>query len=256
MKKALVITILCALGAILQAQPSGMPRSHAVPPPTSYTINFESQHGESFSVFIDGDLQNRMPQSRVMVSNISDQTHEVVVILKRPVEKAAVIKIRPGERNINVKVNYDQRLGELYLFTPIHNRADADNDMVERLRAQNKLPKPVVIPPAPHHPAGHPVPNVRPVAEEELAGMVLRMKDQTFDSDRLALGKVIVASANLTALQIARLAETLDYSNSQVEFLKYSYAYCLDPENYYRTVDVLTFSSDKKKVMDYIASHK
>ena len=67
---------------------------------------------------------------------------------------------------------------------------------------------------------------------------------------------MIVASSNLPAKQIARLAETIDYSSSQVDFLKYAYSYCADKVNYYTTVDVLTFSSDKRKVLDYIATQK
>ena len=92
------------------------------------------------------------------------------------------------------------------------------------------------------------------VTEEDLVGMLLRMKGQPFDSDRLALGKVIVASSTLTAEQIGRLAATIDYSASQVEFLKYAFSYCADPQNYYKAIDVLTFNSDKRKVMDYIAT--
>jgi hypothetical protein len=99
-------------------------------------------------------------------------------------------------------------------------------------------------------------PEIRRATEEDVAAMVLRMKNQSFDSDRLALGKVIVASSNLTASQIARLAETIDFSSSQVEFLKYAYNYCIDKPNYYQTVDILTFRSDKKKVMDYIATQR
>ena len=92
------------------------------------------------------------------------------------------------------------------------------------------------------------------VTEEDLAAMVLRMKGQAFDSDRLALGKVIVASSRLTAKQIATLVSVLDFSASQVELLKYAYDYCADPQNYYKTLDVLTFNSDKQKVLDFIAT--
>lgn len=92
------------------------------------------------------------------------------------------------------------------------------------------------------------------VTEEDLAAMILRMRGQTFDSDRLALGKVIVASSHLTAEQTGRLVSTLDYSASQVELLKYAYTYCADPQNYYKAIDVLTFNGDKKKVLDFIAT--
>ena len=93
--------------------------------------------------------------------------------------------------------------------------------------------------------------------EEQVDSMVVRLKAQSFDSDRLALAKVIVASAaTLTADQIARLARVIDFSNSQVDFLKYAFHYCADPVNYTVAVDVLTFTSDKRKVLDYVAAQR
>ena len=86
--------------------------------------------------------------------------------------------------------------------------------------------------------------------------MAARMQAQSFDSDRLALGKVLVTSSSLTAAQIAYLARTLDYSQSQVEFLKYAYAYCSDKNNYSTTVDILTYRADRQKVLDYIATQR
>lgn len=245
MKRIAFSLILCLLCAIGVAQPA----------PHRHTVRFESQHGEAFSVFIDGELQNRMPQTRVMVSNVSPQAHEVIVVLKRPVEKAAVINIRPGEPNVMVNINYDRRLERLYLYTPAHNRAD----YVEPL-PDLKVPKPgAVVPPPPpgHHHDVVVVPQnvVVMYTEEQVDSMVVRLKGQSFDSDRLALAKVIVASAaTLNSAQIARLAQTIDFSNSRVDFLKYAYHYCIDPVNYTVAVNTLNFSSDKRKVLDYIAA--
>ena len=244
-KIGLLLTLL-ALCGVSMAQGIG------VPAPQRHTVRFESQHGEAFTVFIDGELQNRMPQTRVMVSNVSPQAHEVIVVLKRPTEKAAVINIRPGEPNVMVNVNYDRRLERLYLYTPAHNRADYVEPLPEL-----KVPKtyagqrPVVVV------VNEAVPQDTAViyTQEQVDSMVVRLKGQSFDSDRLALAKVIVASAaTLNAEQIARLAQTIDFSNSRVEFLKYAYHYCVDPVNYTVAVNTLTFSSDKRKVLDYIAA--
>ena len=244
MKRIAFSLFLCLLCAIGVAQPA----------PHRHTVRFESQHGESFSVFIDGELQNRMPQTRVMVNDVSPQTHEVIVVMKRPVEKAAVMSLRPGEPNVMVNINYDRRLERLYLYTPAHNRGD----YVEPL-PEIKVPKHGLVPPPP---PGHPhveVVDPRNVVvlytEEQVDSMVVRLKGQSFDSDRLALANVIVASAaTLNSAQIARLAQTIDFSNSRVEFLKYAYHYCLDPVNYTVAVNTLNFSSDKRKVLDYIAA--
>ncbi len=215
------------------------------------TVTFDSHRGESFSVYMDGDLMNRLPQGRVVVGDVSDRTHEVVVVLKRPAQKAAVLQLLPGEPMVMVNVVYDERTEVLSLYTPMQNRAESR--MVT-------IPKPakvdVVVPAV--TPEGVPVLlEVTPTAtEDDVTAMIGRLRGQSFDSDRLALAKVIVASSNLTASQIARLAEVIDYSSSQVEFLKYAYSYCADRENYYTTVDILTFSSDKRKVLDYIATQQ
>lgn len=139
------------------------------------------------------------------------------------------------------------------LYTPSYNRAESyveDRRMareeLKRMGLKPKLELAVDLDSSVN----------KPVTEEELQGMLQRMKGQPFDSDRLALAKVIVASSNLTAAQIGRLAESIDYSNSQVDFLKYAYAYCVDPTNYYNAVNVLTFSRDRKNVIDYIATQK
>lgn len=236
---------------IALAQPSQLPS------PTRYTVSFEANRGESFSVFIDGDLKNSMPQTRVMVNDVSDQTHEVIVVLKRPAQKAAVLSLRPGEPNVIVSVNYDERLEQLLLYTPSHNRGESYEE--EYLAFKQKAAAATsdgVQSGANAEASTEGSVKQKTITDEELLGMVQRMKTQPFDSDRLALGKVIVASSDLTAKQIARIAQTIDYSNSQVEFLKYAYHYCVDPANYYVTTDILTFSNDKRRVLDYIATQQ
>ena len=227
--------------------------AQGVPAPQRHTLSFESRNYETFTVFVDGTVQNRMPQSRVMVNDVSSQTHEVVVVLKSPEQKAAVLQLLPGEPVVTVYVDYDSRLERMTLYTPSYNLAEKERVDVmgfkEAVAAKGSERTNDGSVGADTTGEGPKV-----VTEEDLVGMLLRMKGQPFDSDRLALGKVIVASSTLTAEQIGRLASTIDYSASQVEFLKYAFSYCVDPQNYYKAIDVLTFNSDKRKVMDYIAT--
>ena len=247
MKRILLFaaTVLLSISAAT-AQPVGNHRPGA---PLRCNVSFESQHGEAFTVFIDGDMVNRMPQSRVMVSDVSDQTHEVVVVLKRPAEKAAVLMLRPGEANVTVNVNYDMRQELLYLYTPAYNRPGGEPP--SRRRAMDRpVPNGVAEDMLPVEPA------TRHATDEDVDLMVLQLKAQSFDSERLSLAKSLVSSALFTASQIARLGQTIDFSNSQVEFLKYAYLYCSDPRGYSRAIEILTFSSDRKKVTDYIATQQ
>ena len=252
MKRTVLALMLVLLGTVAAAQP----KLDGAPAPSHHNLTFSSQHGETFTVFIDGDQQNRMPQSRVMVNNVSSQTHEVVIVTKRPVEKAAVLSLRPGEPNVVVNINYDQRLEKLYLYTAAHNRAETAEALDQPQR--RRLERPTRAPMGVQHeaPLARPAHKPAPVNDDELNSMAARMQAQSFDSDRLALGKVLVTSSSLTAAQIAYLARTLDYSQSQVEFLKYAYAYCSDKNNYSTTVDILTYRADRQKVLDYIATQR
>lgn len=219
--------------------------SQGLPAVQRHTVNFESHNGETFTVFVDGDAVNRLPQSRVMVTDMSYQTHEIVVVTRYPEQKAAVLQLLPGEPVVTVYVDYDARLERLSLYTPSYNWAQG----VQRAQV-------VQVVQGVQGSIGTNDGERTLATEEDMAAMILRMKGQTFDSDRLALGKVIVVSSLLTAEQIGRLVSMLDYSASQVELLKYAYSYCADPQNYYKAIDILTFNSDKRKVMDYIATQE
>lgn len=248
MKKiALLLIALFTSQVVLQAQPG---KPGAVPPPTRFNVSFESQHGETFTVFLDGDQMNRMPQSRVMVNDISDQTHEVVVVLKRPAAKATVLQLRPGEANVTVNVNYDMRQEQLYLYTPAYNRPDGG------LQARNRRPARSVDESDDFDPLPVDDQPTRLATDDDVDMMVLQLKAQSFDNERLALAKTLVSSALFTSDQIARMGHTIDFSNSQVEFLKYAYQYCVDPREYSRAIEILTFNTDKKKVQDYIATQR
>ena len=221
MRKLIVsILMLLAFAATAVGQPG---RPGAVPPPARFNVSFESQHGETFTVFLDGDQVNSMPQSRVMVNDIGDQTHEVVVILKRPAAKAAVLQLRPGEPNVTVNVNYDMRQEQLYLYTPAYNRPDGDAERRYRREVRfDDVAADIVPLPRDHE--------LRQATDDDVDRMVLQLKGQSFDK--------------------------IDFSNSQVEFLKYAYQYCSDPRGYSVAVEILTFASDKKKVTDYIATQR
>lgn len=246
----LVVSMLCLQPVMAQSRNAQTLKQ--APPQEQHTLKFMSQHGETYSVYVDGDLKNRIPQGQVIVNDVSDKEHEVVVVMKRPVDKAAVLRLLPRDAIVIVNVSYDERLEYLYLYTPAHNRVDNTLEKENRrlFKAVSEQQS------ADESPVDSVQDTVPLVSEDVILDMVRRMKSQSFDSERLSLGKVMVASSALTAEQIGRLAATIDFSNSQVDFLKYAYSYCVDKANYYEALDVLTFSSDKKRVVDYIATLK
>ncbi len=251
MKKTLIVLVatLMAVGAVAQ-QVTVKNKPEA---PTRHSVSFEARQGETFVVYFDGELMNRMPRSRVQLDDVAVKSHEVVVVSKRPVEKAAVLYLTPRDEKVVVNVNYDSRLEQLYLYTPSHNRSDYEEGLRLALNGAkgDKADKLKLV--AVEDVAVDEVPEV---TDSVLVEILQQLRGQSFDSDRLALAKVLVTSYSLTARQIGRMTSTIDFSNSQVDFLKYAYVYCRDKGNYYDAVEVLTFSSDKRKVIDYIATQR
>ena len=76
-----------------------------------------------------------------------------------------------------------------------------------------------------------------------------------FDSSRMLMAKQIVAANPMSAIQIAQIMELFAFDSSKLEFAKYAFAYCVDTQNYYKAVNVLSFSSSKDELNRYIMQH-
>ncbi len=79
-------------------------------------------------------------------------------------------------------------------------------------------------------------------------GSIQMLKSSAFDSDRLILAKNIANNNGLSSWQIREMLMVFSYESSRVEFAKYAYASCVDPENYYQIQDAFQFSSSISEV--------
>ena len=249
--KRLLATLLAIFAiATLSAQPHGSHHSHGnhhgtptPPPPPSPTIVVEAQRGETFQVYIDGDLVNAMPQSQVVASCLGGRNSEVIVVLHQPARKAATIQVAATPQGTPVTVVYDNR------------------QQLLRLVSQPSRPT-TPAPPAPNTHPNPPAPNTppmivehrTPVSDAWVSDMISLIKKQPFDSEKLATAKSLLGNPQpFTVSQISRITQTLDFSSSQVDFLKAAYSHCYDPENYERAIAILKHSSDRKKVRNHIS---
>ncbi len=247
--------ILAMLSLTVAAQEPYSNHPHGVGgmrPIANSNVVFESQHGVAFTVFIDGNIMNGMPQGRVMVNDVSPTEHEVVVVLRRPAEKAAVLRIIPGEPTVTISVDYDAKNDHLYLYTPPCNRPDTPRKPDRRKDIEEGI---AVEYSDDDQPLTEDNPT-RMATQDDVDFIVSQLKAISFDSDRLALAKTLLATSLFSSEQISIIGQTLDFSNTQVDFLKYAFSYCYDPRNYSKAMEILAFSSDRKKVADYIATQK
>ena len=240
MKKLFSLLLICLLASCVVAQPGSgrphpntpnnpsVPPHHNPMPSMKQTLTLNSDHGELFQVYVDGDIVNRQPMSSVLVKGLSPMPHDLYVVLKQPVDKIVMMTYTPSGASEQLKVLYNHRNNALEIITP------------------------------PQHQAGYvPAPDMpRVCTPEEAERMYQTLKKESFDENRLNMAKFMVPSNRLLAIQIKHLAESFSFDKSKVDFLKFAYDFCVDPNNYYTCLEVLSFAKDKEDVMRYIQSKK
>ncbi len=244
----LVFSFYLLASITLPAQTHGThshnPHGTFPPPPQAPSILVQSQNHETFQVYIDGDLVNNVPNQEVLIRNLDSRLHEVVVILTHPAHKAAVTQLYASNPSPIILVSYDMHRQQLLLYNP------QPSDYHSHHRHHSHQPN-------------YGTPNPPTIEEPAVASdqwvdeMVSILKGQSFDSEKLTTAIGLLNNGfPLTASQIARIAQTLDFGSSQVDFLKAAYTHCFDPQNYEHALAVLTFSSDRETVRNYISTHQ
>jgi hypothetical protein len=79
------------------------------------------------------------------------------------------------------------------------------------------------------------------------------IKHEHFDGNKLKMARQIARRNHLTTNQIRSVAQQFNFDSSKLEFTKYAYGSCIDPENYYALGRIFSFSSSREELYDYIA---
>lgn len=259
-------TILTLVAALLLTVATAQPRTHnprpgvgPQPRPTP-SILVEAQHGETFRVYVDGEPINPTPQSKVLADKLDSRAHEVIVVLQHPAHKAGHVQLYAGIPATVVTVHYDPRHQQMILSTAdgANARPHGDPTQTGHPHSPNGTHATPPIPPTPHVPPTLTTPPPPPVATDQWVDeMETRLRGQSFDKERLSTAMGMLEHGKLlTSAQLARIVATFSFSNTQVEFLKAAYRHCADPENYERALDVMTFSSNRQEVRDYIKQQR
>lgn len=90
----------------------------------------------------------------------------------------------------------------------------------------------------------------RPDFNQALASI----KSKTFSDSKLTLAKQITKSNCLNSGQIAQITSLFDFEDTRLEYAKFAYIYCFNPENYWKVNNSFEFESTIEELDEYIAS--
>lgn len=119
----------------------------------------------------------------------------------------------------------------------------------------NPLPGQVPPPIMPGHivPPGQPpyiAPN--PCTTQNYYNIKSAIAAQNFENGRLHVAQQLIPGAFLTAKQLASIAKLFNFESTRLEFLKFSYIFCYNPQQYFLCERTLNFNSSKKALREYI----
>lgn len=78
------------------------------------------------------------------------------------------------------------------------------------------------------------------------------IKRKTFSDSKLTLAKQITKGNCLTAAQIKRVTKLFDYESTKLEYAKYAYPLCYNPENYWKVNEAFEFESSIEELNEFI----
>lgn len=109
----------------------------------------------------------------------------------------------------------------------------------------------------PHHhqPTPPPPPAPRVANDEQVRWALQVLNKQSYDDKRMEVARLCVVLCPFPVRDLSRMAGCFTMEDRKVDFLKFAYRYCPDPENYYRLRDVLRYRSDYDKLMESVDPH-
>lgn len=100
-----------------------------------------------------------------------------------------------------------------------------------------------------HHPMEHEEIGMNPRDYDEAVRII---KNENFDEKRLATAKRIITDNPMNTRQIANICKLFSFEANRLEFAKYAYFHCVDPNKYFLLDEVFTFESSKDELHEFI----
>ena len=92
------------------------------------------------------------------------------------------------------------------------------------------------------------------MSRNDFSQALTSIKNKTFSDSKLTLAKQITKSNCLTSAQITQIIGLFDFEDTRLEYAKFAYTFCFNPENYWKVNDAFQFESTIDDLNEYIES--
>lgn len=109
-------------------------------------------------------------------------------------------------------------------------------------------------------PAPAPVPvgcvNAYPMNSGNFSNALNTIKNQSFEDGKLKTAKQVAGGNCLNTAQIVQICKLFSFEESKLDFAKYAYDHCTEPNNYFNVNNVFSFSSSSDDLNDYVQGRR
>lgn len=187
-------------------------------------------------VYLGGN-QISLPTTTCFVANLKSGYYTVEVYATR--------FTRPGERVWKGERLYNERVyfkGNSVMEIMVNGR--------DEMRPDNR-------PGRPEHGGHRPVYDRydRVMNKQLFQAFFDNVKNEPFEKDRIALINAALASSDFTADQCLQLVKFYAFDNERMKIMKMIYPRIVDKEAFFMVINSLTFSSNKKKMYDFVKKY-
>lgn len=107
---------------------------------------------------------------------------------------------------------------------------------------------------APQSPPGRGCGGHSCMSPRDFNAAVSTIKAQSFEETKLKTAKQVISANCLNVDQVMQIANTFNFEDNKLEFVKYAYDYCIEPRNYFKLNGIFSFSSNAEELSDYVQS--
>ncbi len=96
--------------------------------------------------------------------------------------------------------------------------------------------------------------NCYTISNSDFNSALKSIENKNFSDSKLILAKQVAKNNCLTAMQIKKIMMLFNFEDTKLEFAKYAYSFCYNPENYWKVNDAFKFESTIEELNDFIKS--
>lgn len=270
MKQFLISALFCLLASAGMAQHSDLKLGDV-----QGSLIIKASGNEQFFVTLNGRKQNHKPQSTVEITNLADQEYlvQVSVVSPKVRDNKARMNIRLNASSMMLRVTADPKTQKVTLSHEQQNCGKTSSCSGSHTSCGSCPHHSAHAAPAPAakkaHAAANPVPVKNEVAQrpakasapktgvemntQEFGELCKQVLEEKYSENKMQLAKSLIATrAPFTVAQIGQMAKVFEMDKDRLEFLRYGYKFCADPEHYLDLSSLLTFDSNRQKFQKFV----